>query len=109
MMFGGFHIEIAALKTLGDCLKGSGWVQALVQAEISTLGTADSFLQAAHVVCTRRAHQVRVAALHILKHQAYGQEYARDPEKVKKLLDFKDWCIQREHTSPQFQYWAIVM
>jgi len=43
-MFGGLHIEMAALKRLGDWLQGSGWVQALVQAEIVTAGTADSFL-----------------------------------------------------------------
>ena len=41
-MFGGLHIEIAALKTLGDWLRGSGWVRALVQAEIAKSGTAPS-------------------------------------------------------------------
>jgi len=30
------NIEMAALKMLGDWLKGSGWVQALVQADITT-------------------------------------------------------------------------
>ena len=45
VMFGGLHIEMAALKTLGDWLRGSGWVQALVQAEIATSGTADSFCE----------------------------------------------------------------
>lgn len=70
-MFGGLHIEMATLKTIGDWLKGSGWVQALVQAEIATAGTADSFLRATHVARTRRAHQVTAAALHILKHRAY--------------------------------------
>ncbi len=34
VMFGGLHIEMAALKTIGDWLQGSGWAQALVQAEI---------------------------------------------------------------------------
>ena len=62
---------MAALKTLGDWLKGSGWVQALVQAEITTPGAVDSFLKAVHVSRTRRAHQVTVDALHILKHRAY--------------------------------------
>ena len=57
---------MATLKTLGDWLKGSGWVQALVQADLATPGTADSFLQAAHVMRTRRVHQVRLAALYIL-------------------------------------------
>ena len=50
IMFGGLHIEMEALKMLGHWLKASGWVQALVQAEITTQGTADSFLKAAHVV-----------------------------------------------------------
>ena len=36
VMFGGLHIEMAVLKTLGDWLRGSGWVQAVVQAEIAT-------------------------------------------------------------------------
>ena len=43
IMFGGLHIEMAALKTLGDWLKGSGWVQALVPANVTTPGIADSF------------------------------------------------------------------
>ena len=60
VMFGGLHIEMAALilKTRGDWLRGSGWVQALVQAEIAMPGTADSFLRAAHGTRTRRAHQI---------------------------------------------------
>ena len=32
VMYGGLNIEMAALKMLGDWLRGSGWVQALVQA-----------------------------------------------------------------------------
>ena len=70
---GGLHIEMTALKTLGDWLQGSGWIQALVQAEITTAGTAYSFLRAAHVTRTRRAHQVTAAALYILQRRAYGQ------------------------------------
>ena len=48
IMFSGLHIEMAALKTLGDWLKGSGWVQ----ANVTTPGIADSFLQAAHRRCS---------------------------------------------------------
>ena len=54
VMIGGLHIEMTALKTLGDWLQGSGWTQALVQAEITTAGTADSFLRAAHVTRSHR-------------------------------------------------------
>ena len=46
VMFGGLHIKRAALKTLGDWLQGCGWVNALVQAQSTTSGTADSFLWA---------------------------------------------------------------
>ena len=38
VMFGGLHIEMAALRTLGNWLQGSGWVEALVQAKITTAG-----------------------------------------------------------------------
>ena len=58
VMFSGLHIEMAALKTLGDWLRASGWVQALVQAEIATPGTADSFLRAVQGTRTRRANQI---------------------------------------------------
>lgn len=37
VMFGGLHVEMAAFKTLGNWLKGSGWVQALVQVEIAII------------------------------------------------------------------------
>ena len=46
-MFAGLHIKMAALKTMGDWLDGSGWVQALVQAEM-TPGIADSFFHTVH-------------------------------------------------------------
>ena len=72
VMFGGLHIEMAALRTLGVWLQGSGWVEALVQAEISTASTADSFLRAAYVARTRRTHQVTAAALYILQYRAYN-------------------------------------
>ena len=39
LMLGGLHIEMAALKTICDWLQGSRWVQALVQADIATVGT----------------------------------------------------------------------
>lgn len=83
---GGLHIEMATLKTLGDWLNGSGWVQALVQADITTPGTADSFLQAAHVTRTRRVHQVTLAVLYILKCRAYDDYTACCvPEKFMGL------------------------
>ena len=52
IMLGGLHIEMAARTTAGDWLKGSGWVQALVQTEIAATGTTDSYVCAVHVIRT---------------------------------------------------------
>lgn len=109
VMFGGLHIEMTALKTLGDWLQGSGWTQALVQAEITTAGTADSFHRAAHVTRTRRAHQVTAAALYILQRRAYDQYSTTNTEDDAHPGSFEDWCSQREQSYPQFQYWSTVL
>ena len=39
IMFGGLHIEMVALKILGDLLEGSGWTGALIQADIARPGS----------------------------------------------------------------------
>ena len=109
VMFGGLHIEMAALKTLGDWLRGSGWVQALVQAEIATPGTADSFLRAAHVTRTRRAHQITATTLHILQRRAYTRHCMTDFDDAEDLPEFEDWCHRRAKDIPHFQYWATVL
>ena len=40
VMFGGLHIEMAALRSLGSLLKDSGWTGALVEAGVASSGTA---------------------------------------------------------------------
>ena len=108
VMFGGLHIEMAALKTLGDLLHGSGWVEAIVQAEIATPGAADAFLRAAHVTRTIRTHQITAAALFILRRQAYDRWY--DKHEGDGLdVDFEEWCNLRKQAHPQFHYWATVL
>ena len=49
ILLGGLHIEMAALKVLGDWLDDSRWIEALVQANVESAGTAESFLKASHV------------------------------------------------------------
>ena len=44
-MFGGLHIEKAAMKLLGNWVKDSGWVEAVHQANITSHGRADAFLK----------------------------------------------------------------
>ena len=96
VMFGRLHIEMAALKMLGDWLLGSGWVQELMQAEIAMPGTADSFLRAAHVTRTIIAHQITATALHILQHRAHERhplpEYFRlGFEGDSRYSDLSSW------------------
>ncbi len=109
LMFGGLHIEMAALKTIGDWLQGSGWAQALVQAEIATVGTADSLYRATHVMRTRKAHQITAAALYILQYRAYDHYTLTSAENGQPPLDFEAWCDERKRSCPQFQYWATAM
>lgn len=56
VMLGGLHIEMALWSTLGDILEASGWTTALIEAEVATSGTADSFLKMSHLTRTRHAH-----------------------------------------------------
>ena len=79
----------------GWLVAGSVWTQALVQAEITTAGTADSFLRAAHVTRTRRAHQVTAAALYIPQRRAYDQYSTTNAEDDEHPGSFEDWCSQR--------------
>jgi hypothetical protein len=63
IMFGGLHIEMAALKSIGTLLQKSGWTEAIVEAGIASWGTAESFLSASSVTRTRQMHQATVSTL----------------------------------------------
>ena len=62
----GQHIELALWNTFGYYLENSGWTTAVVQAEVASTGTANSFL-------TRTSHalQVTLLALFILQEEAF--------------------------------------
>ena len=95
MMFGGLHTELAALKALGTWIEGSGWTSALVQAGITTPGTADSFLKASHVSRTRHAHQITACALYILMDKAY-KHYCNCISEEGEPKTFMEWRKQAE-------------
>ena len=40
MMLGPLHIEMAALKVIGDLIEGSGWANAIAQANVANQGTS---------------------------------------------------------------------
>ena len=108
LLLGGLHIEMAAWRTVGDWIAGSGWTEALDRANVASFGTADSFLKACHVKRTRQAHIVTVAALHILRRRAYDA-YCSSVIASENILSFEDWCGERTNESPQFAYWTSVL
>ena len=108
VIFVGLYIEMAALMTLGDWLKGSGWTQALTLAEIYTSETVDFFLCAFHVTRTRRAHQITAATLYIFQRRAYDHYRALEGYS-QPSKHFRDWCRENEISSSQFLYWTTVL
>ena len=105
VMLGGLHTEMAALRTIGDWLEGSGWTSAITETDIASAGTADSVLKASHVSRTRHAHQVTACSLHILMHKAYC-DYLQELPQDEINLDFQQWQDKRVLESPQFQFWS---
>lgn len=100
---------MTALRTAGSWLQGSKWAEALVQAEIAARGTADSFLKAALLICTRHAHEVTAATLNILQNKAYDKYTEDTTSDSHELLEFEVWFHQRPDNCPQFQYWATTL
>ncbi|KAK3734698.1 hypothetical protein QZH41_002108 [Actinostola sp. cb2023] len=109
VMFGGLHIEMAAFKALGQLLDGTGWVNTLVNADIASSGTAESFLKVSHLARTRRAHQVTAAALYNLQQQAYDAYKASAQNSTMSSLVFEAWCQQMASEQPQFHFWSQVL
>ena len=99
---------MAALKTLGDLLEGSGWTGTLVQAGVTTSGTADFFLKASHVTYTHRAHQVTASSLYLLLQKAYT-EYSNDLDEGDDLASLEDWFTERAALCPQGHFWWIIL
>ena len=108
LLLGALHIEMAAWKTLGDWLAGSGWTDALEHAGVASSGTADSFLKACHVKRTRQAHIVTLASLYVLRYRAY-ERYRETELDDLTTLDFQAWCDSRISECRQFTYWNSVL
>ena len=56
IMFSGLHIEMAAMRLIGTLLRGNGWTSAIVEAQVASFGTAESYLSASSLTRTRQAH-----------------------------------------------------
>ena len=108
IMLGGLHIEQAALKAIRTWLAGSGWVEVLSEAEITTAGRAESLVNCAHITCTRYAHQVTATSLFILQKRAY-RKYVESVKEGEETDSFSTWRSKKETMIPQFKYWNITL
>ena len=106
VMMGGLHVEMAILAALGSFLDNSGWTEALVLAQVTTSGRAQSLLSGSKVKRTRYAHLVTLGALSLLQQDSY-RKYLTSVEGTE-ALQFLDWCCYQASRSPQFDYWNTV-
>ena len=89
-------------------MEGSGWTTALAEANVATAGTSDSFLKAASVTRTRRAHQITASSLYALLTKSY-QCYKDGLEQEEPVASFSDWCLKKVATVPQFHFWYLTL
>ena len=103
-MLGGLHTEMALWNVPGDLLEGSGWTSALSEAEVTSAGTAQSMLNAAHLTRTRHAHQVTLLTLHILQREAFLSCNGSEHEETAEA-----WRLQMIAKSPTFMFWDLIL
>jgi len=103
MMMGGLHIEMAIQNMIGKWLSGSGWTEMFLKAGIATSGRCESLLKSSHVKRTRYAHEVSLAALYILRNDAYRAD-VKDAQ-----LSLESWVSSQCTDSAQFLYWQTAM
>jgi hypothetical protein len=109
VFFGALHVEMAFLKLLGQWLKGSGWMELIVKAGISSSGIAESYLRGCHVTRCRQAHTVTAASLYIMMKRSYNEYCAEHQERMEQFEEFNEWRSKRELVSPMFKYWSLVL
>ena len=73
-------------QVLGNWLEDSGWTSALVQVNIASTGTADSFIKASHVTKTQHAHQTKHTLSTHQKQLQQGQKFFHWKRGVKCVL-----------------------
>ena len=81
-------------------MEDSCWTSDLVQASVTTLGTADSFPKASHVSRTLHALPPSLP-LYVLMDKAYNA-YMEGADKGEEPKPFSDRCKQAELENTQF-------
>ena len=101
VMLGELHTKMALWNTLGDILEESGWTAELVEAEVASSGTAESFLKVSHLTWTRHAYQLTLLTIQKLQQESFMQfeGYTSADNWRKKILK----------RSPTLKFWDLIM
>ena len=67
VFLGPLHSEMLCGNMLGDWMQDSGWVEMLIDADVTSPGRAEALVKGSHVTWTRYAHQVTALSLSILE------------------------------------------
>ena len=100
VILGDLHIKMTLLKCIGDLFNRSGRTYAITHANITTPGTAESFLKASHVKKTTRAHQVTGCVLYTLQ-----DAYIKDDSEISRA----NWPKERSASSVQCKFWKPIL
>ena len=86
-------------------LEGSGWTEALIEAEVASSGVAELFLKTSHLTRTGHGHQVSLLALHNLQREAFMPCEGLKDEKSQQL--WRKDMVQK--SPPTFAYWDTIL
>ena len=98
VMLGAMHVEKVLWTCAGDWLESSGWTTIIINAGITSSGSAQSMLKASHICRTRYIHQAFAACIYALAKGAY------ESLKITEM-SFEEWLQERCSTQPQAAYW----
>ena len=107
-MFGGLHIENAASRSICTLLQSSGWTSGIVEADIASSGTAESYLSASSVSRTRKTHQITASCLNKVLKDEYEFYCIEAGTNAGTIFSFEGWCQKRPKESRQFNFWHFV-
>ena len=99
VMLGRLLIELAVLKAIGSWLLGSGWTEAIAQAEITTTGRAESLVTSTHITRTRYIHQVTASSTETL--QGLLRKISRERSSIPRMVQRS---CQQDPTVPILEY-----
>ena len=91
------HIEMALMNAIGNWIQGSGWVEAFVQANITTAGRINSFLNGSKIKRTRYAHHLSLAVFIKLSYNAFNEQ--------SEFNNYTDWRNHLMEKSANASYW----